>query len=180
VTSGSVAYQGVPGAFSHEACRTFLPEFEPVAHDTFEATFEAVASGACAIGLIPIENSTAGPVPEVARLLPASGLKVGSEHALHVRLQLMALPGARVEELKVAASHPMALAQCTRTLKRLGVSPEPAFDTAGAARDLVRSGDRTRAAVASRTAAHLYGLTILRENVEDRPDNVTRFVVVAR
>jgi prephenate dehydratase len=180
MTGGSVAYQGVPGAFSHEACRTFLPGFEPIACETFEAAFAAVSSGACAFAMVPVENSLAGPVPEVARLLPASGLTVTAEHRLPIRLQLMALPGVRLTQVKAAASHPMALAQCAHTLKHLGVSPQPAFDTAGAARDLVRSGDRTRAAIASRTAAALYGLDIVRENVEDRPDNTTRFVVVKR
>jgi prephenate dehydratase len=180
MSPGAVAYQGVPGAFSYEACRAFLPGYEPVAYDTFDAAFAAVVSGVCAVGLIPVENSIAGPVPEVARLLPKSPLKVEGEHALPIRLQLMALPGARLKDILIASSHPVALAQCAHTLKHLGIEARPAFDTAGAARDLVRSGDRTRAAVASRTAADLYGLKIVRENVEDRPDNVTRFLMLRR
>lgn len=174
-----IAFQGAPGAFSFEACRACVPGAEPVPCETFADAFAAVASGDCARAFIPIENSTAGRVPEVQALIEAHRLKVESEHLWRVRLQLMALPGVRLEDVRVIASHPMALAQCGRLLDALGVVRVPAYDTAGAAADLARSGDRTRAVVAARAAAELYGLTILRADVEDRPDNTTRFAVLA-
>lgn len=175
-----VAFQGVPGAFSHEACRAALPDFEATPYDTFEEVFEAVRSGACWLGFLPVENSTAGPVPGVADKLASSGLRVEAEHEWPIRLQLMAVPGATLQTVKIALSHPVALAQCAETLAGLGLRAEPAFDTAGAARDLALSGERGRAAVASRTAAELYGLTVLRENIQDEPDNHTRFLVLRR
>jgi prephenate dehydratase len=177
---GKVAFQGVPGAFSDEACRSFAPDWEPVAFDTFEAAFEAVRSRACERGLLPVHNVTAGPVETVAHLLPASGLRVLSEHELIVRQQLMALPGVGLEEIEVVASHPMALGQCRRFLERLGAREEEAFDTAGAARDLASSGDRTRAVIAARAAAELYGLRILAPDIQDDPSNWTRFLLLAK
>jgi prephenate dehydratase len=175
-----VAFQGVPGAFSDEACRAFVPGYEPVAFDSFEAAFEAVTSGACERGCLPIHNVTAGPVEPVVRLLPLSGLAVLGEHDLIVRQQLMALPGVALAELQVVSSHPMALGQCRRFLADLPARVEEAFDTAGAARDLAASGDRTRAVIAARAAAELYGLHILAPDIQDDPSNWTRFVVLAR
>ncbi len=175
-----VAFQGVPGAFSHEACLASVPEAEAVAFRTFDEAFRAVRTGACALGFVPVENSTAGPVPDVVRLLPGSGLSVVREVRWPVRLQLMAAPGARLEGIRVAASHPMALAQCRIALAELGLQAEEAYDTAGAAADLARSQDSSRAAVAAAAAAALYGLTILKANIEDRGDNVTRFLVLER
>lgn len=176
---GKVAFQGVPGAFSDEACRTFTPEWEPVPFDSFEAAFDAVSSGACERGLLPVHNVTAGPVEPVVRLLPTSGLNVLSEHDLIVRQQLMALPGVELEDVEVVASHPMALGQCRIFLERLGVREEEAFDTAGAARDLAASRDRRRAVIAARAAAALYGLTILAPDIQDDPSNWTRFLFLA-
>lgn len=174
------AFQGTFGAFSHEACVACLPDADPTPFATFAEAFAAVESGECALGFIPIENSTAGRVPEVQALLAASRLEVVAEHLWRVRLQLMALPGAKLEEIEAVASHPMALAQCGELLDALGVRREPAYDTAGAAADLARSGDLKRAVVAARPAAALYGLEILRNDVEDRPDNTTRFAVLRR
>jgi prephenate dehydratase len=127
-----------------------------------------------------VENSSAGPVPEMQGLLPACGLDIVGEYPWRIRMQLMAVPGARLENIKVVFSHPMALKQCTRIIDELGAQPQPAFDTAGAAQALAQSGDTTTAVVAARAAADLYGLAILRADVEDQADNTTRFVVLAR
>jgi prephenate dehydratase len=177
--TGKVAFQGVPGAFSDEACRSFAPGWEPVAFDSFEAAIAAVVCGACGLGCLPIHNVTAGAVEPVVRLLPDSGLQTLSEHDLIVRQQLMALPGVTLGELTVVASHPMALGQCRIFLERLGAPIEDAFDTAGAARDLAQSGERTRGVIAARAAAELYGLDILAPDIQDDPSNWTRFVVVS-
>lgn len=176
----AVAYQGVPGAFSHEACREALPDRPAEAFDSFAAAIEAVHDGRCEFALLPVENSTAGPVPEVARLLPESGLRIQGEHTLRIRLQLLACRGATLETLQTAESHHMALAQCRKALAELSLSPVEVFDTAGAARAIAEAADTTRAAVASRTAGELYGLWVLREDIEDTADNRTRFVLLSR
>jgi prephenate dehydratase len=179
-TKPRAAFQGVFGAFSHEACKGCLPEAEPTPFESFEAAFEAVRAGDCELGFIPVWNSTAGPVPEVAELLPQSGLETIAEHLWPIHLQLMTLPGVALEQVRTVASHPMALKQCRQFLSAHGLVGEPAFDTAGAAEDLALSGDRQRAAVASRAAAELYGLEILRQDIEDAPENATRFAVLKR
>jgi prephenate dehydratase len=178
--SQKVAFQGVFGAFSHEACLACLPDGEPTPYESFADAIAAVRCGACDLAFLPVENSSAGPVPEMQSLLPECGLEIVGEHAWRIRMQLMAVPGARMEDIEVVSSHPMALKQCTRIIGELGAQPRPAFDTAGAAQALARSGDKTTAVVAARTAAHRYGLAVLRADVEDAADNTTRFVVLAR
>jgi prephenate dehydratase len=179
-TPRRVAFQGAPGAFSFEAARHILPDWEPEPHPSFDSMFEAVRNGRCGLALAPLENSIAGPVPEVAALLPRSGLKVLSEHAWAVRIQLMANPGASLARLTAAASHPMALKQCGAFLRAHNLLEEPAFDTAGAAAALAARPDLSRGVLAARAAAERYGLTILAEDVQDRGDNITRFAVVGR
>ena len=174
------AFQGVPGAFSHEACAALLPDHSPVPHPTFAAVFAAVEDGEVDRAVVPVENSTAGPVPEVAALLPASALRVETEAWRPIRLALLVTPGATRDELRTAHSHPMALKQCVRSLAALGLQPVEAFDTAGAAAETAAAGDRSRAAVASRLAGAISGLQVLREGLEDLPDNRTRFLVLRR
>jgi prephenate dehydratase len=174
------AFQGAFGAFSHEACLACLPEAEPTPVHSFAEAFEAVRTGACAFAFLPEENAIAGPVPEVAALLPDCGLQVVSRHDWPIRMQLMAGEGASLVTVRTVASHPMALKQCGRFLAQHGLTPEEAFDTAGAAAELARRPDPTRAAAAPRIAADLYGLSILAEDIQDRRDNVTRFLVLAR
>ena len=174
------AFQGAPGAFSHEAALACLPGLELIAFESFDAVFDAVESGDCAVGFVPVENSTAGPVPEVNRLLETTPLAAVGEHRWRVRLQLMAPPGATLEGVRTAESHHMALAQCPKSLRAMGIEAKVAFDTAGAAKLVAEAGDPTRAAVASRAAADLYGLVILKEAIEDSSQNTTRFVVLRR
>ena len=176
----SAAFQGVPGAFSHEACAALLPGHDPAPYPDFAAVFAAVERGEADRAVVPVENSTAGPVPEVAALLPASSLVVETEAWRPIRMMLLAPPGATLAELRTAHSHPMALKQCARSLAALGLTPVEAFDTAGAAGEVAAAGDRSRAAVASRTAGDLAGLRVLKEGLEDTPDNRTRFLVLRR
>jgi prephenate dehydratase len=173
----SVAYQGAPGAFGHEACLAFLPEHRPVAKPSFAEVIEAVETEETELGLLPVENVSAGTVSEAQALIEGSGLKVVAEHWLAVRMHLLALPGVNLEEVRTVASHPVALKQCAASLEALGVEVEAAPNTAVAAQ---RLSDRSRAVLASEAAAAAYGLTILRRDVHDRPDNATRFAVLAR
>ena len=175
-----VAYQGEPGAFSHEACRTFLPEHEPVRMPAFSDVVNAVAGGETELGVLPEENSAAGIVPEVRELLSRGGLTIVARHVLPIRMHLMGTAGASLESVTTVVSHPIALAQCARTLQSLGLATEEAPNTAGAAKQLAQGDDPTRAVLASDAAAEAYGLSILRRDMQDRPDNATRFVVLAR
>ncbi len=149
------AFQGTYGAFSHEACLALLPEAEPKPYVSFTDAFEAVRSGACAFGVIPSENTIAGPVPEVGPLLAASGLTVLAEHPWPIRMHLMGVMGADLGWVRTVASHPMALKQCGQFLRRHGLAAEPAYDTAGAAKALAAAPDATRAVVAPAAAADL-------------------------
>jgi prephenate dehydratase len=174
-----IAFQGEPGAFSHEACRQYFPGHEPTAFIAFEDALEAVRSRACDLGLIPVENSTAGRVTEVHHLLPDSGLKIVGERFKPIHFQLMAGEGTRIEDIRVVSSMPIALGQCRRALRRLGVRTEPAGDTAGAAKALAEQPDASRAVIAPALAAELYGLTILARDFEDEAHNTTRFLVMS-
>ena len=180
MTKPKIAFQGELGANSDEACRTHFPDHEPLPCATFEDAFEAVKSGAADLGMIPVENSIAGRVADVHHLLPSSGLYIVGERFKPIRFQLMANPGVKLEDVKVASSMPIALAQCRRTLKRLGVKLASTSDTAGAAKELGEHPDPHRAAVSPRLAAEIYGLNILLEDIEDEHNNTTRFIVMAR
>ncbi len=177
---GRTAFQGAPGAFSHEACVELRPWDEHVPFETFEAAIEAVRSGACDCALIPVENSTIGNVEPASTLVETSGLTVVGGAWRPIRMALMALDGVELGELRTVSSHPIALAQCSGKLGALNLTMVEAFDTAGAARDVSEAGDRTRAALAPVAAAEVYGLSILRLDLQDSADNRTRFVLLAR
>jgi prephenate dehydratase len=175
-----IAYQGEPGANSHLACTEAFPGHEPVACATFEDALAAVSSGDVALAMIPIENSVAGRVADIHHLLPDAGLYIVAEHFLRVRHQLMALKGAKLSDIKTVLSHTQALGQCRNTLRKLGIKPLPEADTAGSARIVSQGKDVSVAAIASGLAADIYGLEILKSDVEDEAHNTTRFVVLAR
>jgi len=176
--AGRVAYQGAPGSFSHEGCVALRPWDIHVPFESFEDALSAVQTGDCDCALIPVENSTIGPVEPAATLIRESGLTAVSEVWRPIRLALMAIPTARLADLKTAESHPIALRQCGEALRTLRLTPVEVFDTAGAARDIAEAGDPTRAAVAPMAAAEAYGLSILRNDLQDLADNRTRFVLL--
>jgi len=178
MTARKIAFQGDLGSNSHEACRLYFPDYEPTPFVDFEAALDAIKSHACQLGLIPVENSIAGRVTEVHHLLPESGLKIVGERFKPIHFHLMANRGAKLEDIAVVASMPIALGQCRRTLRRLKVRTEPAGDTAGAARALAEHPDPTRAAIAPALAAELYGLDVLMADIEDETHNTTRFLVM--
>jgi prephenate dehydratase len=178
MSKGRIAFQGELGANSHEACQTAFPDMEPAPHPTFEEAFEAIKSGDCQLGMIPVENSIAGRVADVHHLLPNSGLKIIGEHFKPIRFQLMANPGVKLEEVRTVASMAIALGQCRKTIRRLKVATEAVGDTAGAARMLAQNPDRTRAAISPALAAEIYGLEILLRDIEDERHNTTRFLIM--
>ncbi len=177
---GRTAYQGAPGSFSHEACVQLRPWDEAVPFETFAAALDAVRTGDCDCALIPVENSTIGTVEPAATLVRNSELIVAGEAWRPIRMALMALEGVDLGELRTVASHPVALAQCAGTLESLRLVPVEAFDTAGAARQVAEAGDRTAAALAPAAAAEVYGLSIVRHDLQDSLDNRTRFVLLTR
>ena len=176
----TIVFQGEPGANSHIACKDAYPDHEPVPCPTFEDAFTAVANGEADLGMIPIENSVAGRVSDIHHLMPTAGLHIVAEHFLPIRNQLMAPKGATLKGLKTVESHIMALGQCRNYIRKLGVKALVAADTAGAAKEVAERGDLTRAAIASKLAAQIYGLHILAEDIEDESHSTTRFIVLSR
>jgi len=174
-----IAYQGERGANSHVACLNAFPDWEPVPCATFEDALAAVKRGDVRYAMIPIENSVAGRVADIHHLLPQSGLYIVAEHFERVRHQLMALPGADISGLKHVLSHTHALGQCRRAIQDLELLPVTEADTAGSARLVKEEGDITWAAIASELAAEIYGLNILKHDIEDAEHNTTRFVVLS-
>jgi prephenate dehydratase len=174
-----ISYQGEPGANSHIACLEAYPKCEPVACRTFEDAFQAVKEGTVDLAMIPIDNSVAGRVADIHHLMPASNLHIIGEHFLRVHHQLMALPGVKIGDVKSVHSHVHALGQSRKLIRELGVPSVVAVDTAGAARDLRDHPDKSRGVIASELAAKIYGLHILRKNVEDEDHNTTRFIILS-
>jgi prephenate dehydratase len=152
---------------------------EALACPTFEDALAAVKTRRAKLAMIPIENSVAGRVADIHHLLPHSGLHIVAEHFERVRHQLLALPGVKLSQLKTVHSHIMALGQCRDVIRALKLKPVAEADTAGAARHLRDSGDRSAAVIASKLAAEIYGLKIARADIEDAEHNTTRFVVLA-
>ena len=173
----TVAYHGVPGAYSHEACLRFLPGEEPVGLASFADVIRAVERGEADYGVLPLENNNAGGVDEVQGLLGGSSLRVVAEHRLPIRIHLLGLPGSSLGQVRTAVSHPMAIKQCVQTLRSLGLDSEDAPSTSLAAQTL---SDPAKAVLASEAAAEAYGLVVLKPNVHDREVNETTFVVVSR
>ena len=175
-----IAYQGEPGANSHIACAENYPDYAPLPCATFEDAFAALQDGSADLGMIPIENSIAGRVADIHALLPSSGLHIIGETFLPIHFQLLTVPGARLEGLRSVHSHVHALGQCRKIIRRYGLRAVVASDTAGSAREVAEAGDPTRASLATRLAAEIYGLQISGEDVEDEAHNTTRFVVLAK
>lgn len=176
-----VAFQGEPGAYSElAALEYFGSDIRTLPCPTFEAIFESVSSQRCQHGIAPIENSLAGSIHRNYDLMLRFGnLNIVGEYHLRVQHFLLALPGAKLNDIVRVHSHPQALAQCEANLDRLGLQREAEADTAGSARLVRERGDMQAAAIASRRAADVYGLQILMENLEDNPANFTRFVALA-
>ncbi|WP_134497060.1 prephenate dehydratase [Microvirga pakistanensis] len=175
-----ISFQGEPGANSHIACSQMYPGWEVLPCPTFEDAFAAVNEGEAGLAMIPIENSIAGRVADIHHLLPTSGLHIVGEHFLPIHFQLMALPEADLGTIKSVYSHVHALGQCRKIIRKLGLKAHVAGDTAGSARQVAEWKDPTRASLAPRMAADIYGLKILAEDVEDESHNTTRFVILSK
>ena len=175
-----IAFQGLPGAYSDLACRTGYPAMTPLPCHTFEHAIDAVRSGAAALAMLPCENSLAGRVPDIHALLPGSGLSIVGEHFQRVEHCLLAPRGAVIGDIRRIHSHAVALGQVRAILHELDADAVVEADTAGSAKLVAEWGRREDAAIASALAGEIYGLNVLRANVEDASHNTTRFYVVAR
>lgn len=174
-----IAFQGVPGAYSHMACQAVKPDMEPVPCASFETMLTEVQEGRANLAMVPVENSTAGRVADIHHLLPSSGLYIIGEHFHRVNHHIMAPPGATLDGLTHVHSHAQGLAQCRERIRKLGLTPVMHPDTAGAAKDVGAAGDPTVGAIASRLAAEIYDLDILFESAEDDEHNTTRFLLMS-
>jgi prephenate dehydratase len=176
----TVSFQGQFGAYSHLACREARPGFTPLPCHTFDDAFASVVEKRAALAIIPIENSLAGRVADIHHLMPQSGLYIVGEHFQAVNHQLMAPAGARLADITEVHSHIHALPQCRNLIRELDIEPIVHADTAGACAMVAERGDSYVAAIGSPLAAEIYELEILRENVQDHANNMTRFVLLSR
>jgi prephenate dehydratase len=175
-----VAFQGELGAFSEAAAVQLLgEEITTVPRATFDALFAAITEGAADALLVPVENSLAGSVVRVYDLLLESDLTITAETILPIEMNLIAMPGTSLSDIRLVSSHPMALAQCERFFAGHPLFKRtPAEDTAGSVREMMARGDKSCAAIAARRAAKHYHATILAERIQDNAENFTRFVLL--
>ena len=177
---GRIAFQGELGAYSHQACAQARPDFDVVPCQTFEDVVEMTRSGEVELGMLAVENSTYGRVADVHSLLPKAGLHIVDEAFVRVHVNLLGVPGARLEDIREAHGHVVILPQCAGFLKAHGIKGRVSSDNARAAREVAEAGDKTRAALASELAAQIYGLDVVARHIEDHQNNTTRFLVMSR
>ncbi len=177
---GTIAFQGEPGAYSHQACRETQPEMEVLPCRTFEDVIEATRSGKADLAMLPVENSTYGRVADIHRLLPESGLHILDEAFVRVHINLLGVPGADLSDVKEAYSHLVLLPQCATFLRENGIEGRVSPDNARAAREVAEVGEPSQGALASELAAEVYGLNVLARHIEDADHNTTRFLVMSR
>ena len=176
----NIAYQGVAGSYSYITSNTLFPNATFIPHNTFEQAMTTVEVGGADFAVIPIENSNAGRVEDVHLLIPEMKLKIVGEYFLPIQQQLLGIKGSKLEDITVAYSHPTALAQSSKFLSEHGIATKNKLNTAIACVEVVNEGDKTKAAVASSLAAEMYNMEILAKNIQNDPDNRTRFIILAR
>ncbi|KFI30550.1 prephenate dehydratase [Haematobacter massiliensis] len=177
---GKIAFQGEPGAYSHQACRQARPEMEPMPCRTFEDAMEAVRQGKADLAMLPVENSTYGRVADMHSLLPQSGLHIIDEAFVRVHISLLGIPGTKIADIRQAMSHTVLLGQCRDFLRAHGIQSLTGADTAGSAMKIAEMGDPAIGALASELAGEIYGLDVLAKEIEDQQNNTTRFLVMSR
>lgn len=175
-----IAFQGEPGAYSHQACTQARPDMEVVPCQTFEDVVELTRSGEVELGMLAVENSTYGRVADVHSLLPRAGLHIVDEAFVRVHVNLLGVKGAKLDQITEAHGHVVILPQCAGFLKQHDIKGKVSSDNARAAREVAERGDPTRAALASELAAEIYGLDVIARHIEDQANNTTRFLVMSR
>ena len=178
--TGRIAFQGEPGAYSHQACREARPDMAAVPCRTFEDVIRTVQTGGADLAMLPVENTTYGRVADIHRLLPESGLHIVDEAFVRVHISLMAMPGVPLDQIEVVRAHLVLLPQCQAFLDEHGIRGEAAADSAGAAAEIAAREEKTVGALASDLAAEIYGLNILARHIEDHAHNTTRLLIIWR
>lgn len=178
--TGRIAFQGEPGAYSHQACTQARPGMEVVPCQTFEDVVELTRSGEVDLGMLAVENSTYGRVADVHSLLPKAGLHIVDEAFVRVHVNLLGIKGSKLHQITEAHGHVVILPQCAGFLKSHRIKGKVSSDNARAAREVAELGDPSRAALASELAAEIYGLDVVARHIEDQANNTTRFLVMAR
>ena len=175
-----ISFQGVEGAYSHLAVQEFFPESEPVPCKTFEIAISKAESEQVDFAMIPIENSAAGRVADIHRLLPKSDLHINFEHFQRVEHKLLIHPESKIENIKKIISHEQALAQCSNKIQELDFDILIGADTAGSAKNISENKVLDTAAIASSLAADIYTLKIVDESFANSKNNITRFYVMSK
>ena len=175
-----VAYSGVEGAFAHIAAGKIFPQANRVSYSDFKAAYNSVLNGECDVAVLPIENSYAGEVGQTMDLIFSGNLYVNGIYELEIRQNLLALPDATINDIKKVVSHPQALSQCHEFIQNHNFVIEEANNTAFAAKIVAESNNKSLAAIASAETAELYGLEVIKANINKSSENTTRFVVLSK
>lgn len=175
-----IAFQGEHGAYSDLACRTMFKEYETLPCTSFDEAFDAVHSCRAKYAMIPIDNTIAGRVADVHTLLPKYDLFIIGEHFQPIHHNLLGVKNSKISDIQYIHSHIHALPQCKKEISNLGVQPKVHADTAGAAAEIARLNNPAHGAIASSLAAEIYGLDILKSDIQDESGNMTRFIVLSR
>ena len=175
-----ISFQGALGSYSHQASTNFFKDPLVVPCDSFEEAIEAVRKGRADKAILPVDNSTYGRVADIHSLLPASKLFITAEYFLPVDICMLGTKSSSLNTVTTATSHPVLLGQCKQFLKVNSIKPISGYDTAGSARLISEENDQSKGALASKIASQIYGLKILRANVQDNKDNTTRFLVMEK
>ena len=175
-----VAFQGEPGAYANLAAREALPDALAIPRPTFEDAAAAVRDGETDLCIIPVENSLHGRIADIHHLLPEAGLYIVGEHFLRVHHQLLGIKGAALDGIRTVFSQAPALGQCRKIIRDRKLTAQNWYDTAGSARHVAELKDPCAAAIASALAGEIYGLDVLKADIEDEPHNMTRFLIMAR
>ncbi|MDA9088489.1 prephenate dehydratase [Amylibacter sp.] len=178
-TTIKIAFQGVLGAYSHQACFEAYPEANVLPCNSFQAAIDAVSMGNADLAMLPVENSTYGRVADIHQLLPNSGLHIIGEHYVRVHINLLGLQGSKLSDIKSAMSHTVLLGQCRNYLKEHNIESITGVDTAGSAEIVSKNQNLNQAALASELAGKIYRLDVLARHVEDESNNTTRFLVMS-
>lgn len=178
--SGSIAIQGIEGSHSQAAAEKLFPRGHLTFLKSFDAVFDAVNSGLCEYGVLPIENSSYGSVRAVYSLLQKRNCYIVGSTKLHIRHELLAKPGTKPEDIKTIYSHEQAIGQCSNFLAELGdkVNVIPCSNTAVAAKKAAECEDNSVAAISSHSCTHIYGLTTINDNIRNSDNNYTRFICI--
>ena len=178
--SGRIAFQGEPGAYSHQACRQSRPAMEGVPCATFEEVIDRVRAADVDLGMLAVENSTYGRVADVHALLPGSGLHIIDEAFVRVHINLLAVRGATLADVKRVRCMSILHGQARGFIKQHNLATLNWHDNAAGAREVAALGDKAEAALASELAGEIYGLDVLARQIEDQANNTTRFLVMSR